>query len=324
MWRNEETYALIKALRDLNHGRPEAGQAGFYGLDVYSLATSIDAVLDYLEAREPEAAEIARERYACLAPYTTDPAAYGRMRLNDGYERCEDAVVRVLTELLKARADGEALFDAEQNARIVAEAERYYRIMYYGGAESWNLRDSHMADTLDRLLAHRGPDAKAVVWAHNSHLGDARASELGWAREEHNLGQLIKERHGGEAALLGFFTSEGEVAAADDWGGPMKIKALRPAREGSLEGEAVESGQPRFFLDMARLDSAGRSVLAEPRIQRAVGVIYRPDSELASHYFHADPTGQFDALAFMANTRAVAAEGEAPESGEGETFPFGV
>ncbi|MEQ8406194.1 MAG: protein-L-isoaspartate(D-aspartate) O-methyltransferase [Oceanicaulis sp.] len=324
MWRNEETWDLIARLRDLNHGRDRERQAGFYGLDVYSLSNSIDAVLAYLKAHDPEAEKIARERYACLAPYAADPAAYGRMRLNDGYRGCEDSVVGVLRDQLTERLDGEALFDAEQNAQIVAAAEEYYRIMYYGGAESWNLRDSHMAGTLDRLLEQRGPDAKAVVWAHNSHLGDARATEMGWARREHNLGQLVRERHGEDAALLGFSTDTGEVAAADDWGGAMQVKAVRRGLESSIEAEAVESGQRQFLLDLNRLNDADRSVMSEPRLQRAIGVIYRPETELQSHYLHADLAAQFDAWVWFQNTRAVGASGREPESGGEDTFPFGV
>ncbi|MFP4518683.1 MAG: protein-L-isoaspartate(D-aspartate) O-methyltransferase [Oceanicaulis sp.] len=324
MWRNEETWDLLKRLRDLNHGRDVEKQAGFYGLDVYSLSSSLDAVLRFLREKDPEAEKIARERYACLAPYASDPAAYGRMRLNDGYEACEDSVISVLRDQLSKSLDGEALFDAEQNARIVAAAEEYYRIMYYGGAESWNLRDTHMADTLDHLLERRGPDSKAVVWAHNSHLGDARATEMGWARREHNLGQLIRERHGADTALIGFSTNAGEVAAADDWDGPMQVKAVRPGLEGSIEAEAVQSGQPRFFLDMNALSTAARSVMTEPRLQRAIGVIYRPQTELQSHYLHADLARQFDAWVWFETTRPVAASQKDPDPGARETFPFAV
>jgi erythromycin esterase-like protein len=324
MWRNEETWDFIKRLRDLNHGRAAERQAGFYGLDVYSLSSSIDAVLTFLRAHDPEAEKIARERYACLAPYSTDPAAYGRMRLNDGYAGCEDSVISVLRDQLAEHLDGEALFDAEQNARIVAAAEEYYRIMYYGGPESWNLRDSHMADTLEQLLKQRGPDSKAVVWAHNSHLGDARATEMGWARREHNLGQLIRERHGDDAAVIGFSTDTGEVAAAENWDEPMQVKAVRPGLDGSLEAEARASGHPQFLLDMTALGGSARSVLSEPRLQRAIGVIYRPETELQSHYLHADAAAQFDALVWFTVTHAVAASQRDPDAGGRETFPFGV
>jgi protein-L-isoaspartate(D-aspartate) O-methyltransferase len=236
MWRNEETWDLLRALRDLNVERPPDQQAGFYGLDVYSLAASVEAVLGFLEARDPDAAAAARERYACLTPYCADPAAYGRMRMGDGYQRCEDEVARVLTDLLKTRLDGEAQFDAEQNAHIVAGAEAYYRAMYYGRADSWNLRDQHMADTLNRLMAQRGPNAKAVVWAHNSHIGDASASEMGWSRGEHNLGQLVRARYGEESALIGFSTHDGEVA----------MIAL------SVNGRRVEVEPGATLLDAAR------------------------------------------------------------------------
>lgn len=323
MWRNEETWDLLKRLRDINAGREPQAQAGFHGLDVYSLCASIEAVLGFLKDTDPDAAEAAAERYACLAPYCTDPAAYGRMALSRGYEACEDDVAKVLTDTLKTALDGEALFDAEQNARIVREAERYYRVMYYGGAESWNLRDSHMADTLDALLEQRGPGAKAVVWAHNSHIGNAAATEMGWARGEHNLGQLVRERYGEEAALIGFSTARGEVAAADDWDGPMQVKAINAPLGDSVEDHAVRSGAERFMLDITRLDDQDKAVLREPRRERAIGVIYRPGSELQSHYFHADLSEQFDAFVWFETTRAVAAKPSKPDPGEDLTFPFG-
>jgi len=324
MWRNEETWDLLRALRDLNADRPAERQAGFYGLDVYSLAASLEAVLGFLDARDPAAAEAARERYACLTPYCADPAAYGRMRQGDGYQRCEDEVARVLTELLEKRLDGEALFDAEQNAHTVAGAEAYYRTMYYGRAESWNLRDQHMADTLDRLMEQRGPNAKAVVWAHNSHIGDASASEMGWSRGEHNLGQLVRARYGAKSALIGFSTHDGEVAAADDWDGAMQVKRIRPALSHSIEDVAHQTGQARFLIDLSQLDRGQRAILSQPRLQRAIGVVYRPDTERASHYFNADLAGQFDAWVWFRTTRAVNARSATPRPGEDDLFPSGL
>lgn len=324
MWRNEETWDLLRALRDLNMDRPPEQQAGFYGLDVYSLAASVEAVLGFLGERDPDAAAAARERYACLTPYCADPAAYGRMRIGDGYQRCEDEVARVLADLLHKRLDGEALFDAEQNAHIVAGAEAYYRTMYYGRADSWNLRDQHMADTLDRLMAQRGPNAKAVVWAHNSHIGDASASEMGWTRGEHNLGQLVRARYGDESALIGFSTHDGEVAAADDWDGAMQVKRIRPALSDSIEDVAHQTGHERFLIDLGRLDRGQRALLSQPRLQRAIGVVYRPDTERASHYFHADLAGQFDAWVWFRTTRAVNARSATPRPGEDDLFPSGL
>jgi erythromycin esterase-like protein len=216
--------------------------------------------------------------------------------------------------------DGEAFFDAEQNARIVAEAEAFYRALYYGGPPSWNLRDSHMAETLDRLLAHRGPGAKAVVWAHNSHVGDARHTEMGRRRDEHNLGQLARERHGDAVALVGFGTDRGTVAAASDWGGPMEIERVRRARDDSHEGRCRAAGRPAFLLDLREAEP----VLAESRLERAIGVVYRPESELASHYFEAELADQFDAWIWFEETRAL----DARLTGAGErpalTYPWSV
>lgn len=325
MWRNEETRAMVRRLREINRGREETYQAGFYGLDVYSLCASIEAVIEFLEGEDSDLAEAARERYGCLTPYCSEPGSYARMRIGDGFRKCEDRVVSVLTELLKERVEnGEGLFDAEQNARIVKEAEKYYRIMYYGDANSWNLRDSHMADTLDRLLEHRGPDAKAIVWAHNSHIGDASQTEMGWIRGEHNIGQLVREKYGDDCALIGFSTHEGEVAAADDWDGRMRVKTVRPALEDAHEDHAFRTGIGRFLLDLGALDETQRQRLSEPKLQRAIGVIYRPETERASHYFRASLASQFDAWVWFAVTRAVEAKSASPAEGEDETWPFAV
>lgn len=325
MWRNEETWALLRQLREINRGRDQKYQAGFYGLDVYSLCASIEAVIAYLEDEDADLAKTAKERYGCLTPYCSDPGSYARMRIGDGFRGCEDKVVSVLTELLKERVeDGEGLFDAEQNARIVKEAEKYYRNMYYGDADSWNLRDSHMFDTLERLLEHRGPDAKAIVWAHNSHIGDASKTEMGWIRDEHNIGQLVREKYGDDCALIGFSTHEGEVAAADDWDGEMKVKTVRPALEDAHEDHAFRTQIPRFLLDLESADGGHRQMLAEPKLQRAIGVIYRPETERASHYFRANLAEQFDAWVWFAVTKAVDAKSAHPKQGADETWPFGV
>ena len=236
MWRNQETVELIRWLQAHNESIPDPqARTGFYGLDLYSLFRSLQAVLHYLSEVDPGAAKIAKERYACLSPWERDPALYGRAAPTEGYATCEAPVVAVLRELLARRldyahADGDRFFDATSNARLVAAAEEYYRVMYYGGPASWNLRDQHMFDTLERLPAHRGPEAKAVVWAHNSHVGDARATEMGAARGEHNIGQLSRQSFGDKAFSLGFGTHTGTVAAATDWGGPMQIKKVRPSQ----------------------------------------------------------------------------------------------
>jgi len=252
------------------------------------------------------------------------------MALGPGFKRCEADIVAVLSDLLGKRLSylghgDEGFFNAEQNARIVAEAERYYRAMYYGSAAAWNLRDQHMFDTLQALLIHRGSDAKAVVWAHNSHIGDASFTEMGHVRGEHNLGQLCRRKFGAEAALIGFGTDRGTVAAASDWDGPMEVKAVRPAHERSFEWHCRESEVPAFFLDLGvQQDNALRTELARPLLERAIGVIYRPESELASHYFEAEPAQQFDAWVWFDETHAVAASAAPGEAREAETFPFGL
>src|SRR5690606_36559459 len=207
MWRNDETFHFLTRLRDLNRsGDGHRPKVSFYGLDIYGLNGSIEAVLHYLDRVDPAAAAIARDRYGCLTPWRSDPVEYARMAASSTSQSFEDDATRMLVDLLKKRVDymerdGSAFFDAEQNARVVANAEEYYRTMYRGSAESWNLRDTHMFETLERLLDHHGPGSKAVVWAHNSHVGDARATEMGQVRGEHNIGQLARERWGDEVAL---------------------------------------------------------------------------------------------------------------------------
>ncbi len=330
MWRNGEVTAFLRRLKDINDGRAPDRRCGFYGLDVYSLSASIEAVLLYLDSVDPEAARVARERYGCLAPWRAEPVRYGRMALSRGYALCEKPVTDALLDLLHKRLDylvrdGEDFFAAEQNARIVTAAEQYYRVMYYGDAVSWNLRDQHMFDTLERLMAHHGPDAKAVVWAHNSHIGDAEFTEMGQVRGEHNIGQLARARFGESAALIGFGTDRGTVAAASDWDGKMEIKRVRPARDDSYEGRSRDANIPAFLLETgAGQQEHIRAELAEPLLERAIGVIYRPETELLSHYFQAELSRQFDAWIWFEETRAVAAHGEAHPHGPDETYPFGL
>jgi erythromycin esterase-like protein len=224
-----------------------------------------------------------------------------------------------------AKRDGEGVFDAEQNARLVASAERYYRIMYYGGAASWNLRDQHMFATLERLLAWRGKDSKAVVWAHNSHIGNAAATEMGLVRDEFNIGQLCRERFGKQAALIGFGTDRGTVAAATDWDGEMEIKQVRPAHRDSYERLCRDSGIGQFMLDLrSERNEELRDGLRYPRLERAIGVIYRPETELASHYFDASLPNQFDAYVWFEQTHAVTPLSVTTRQGVPETYPFGV
>ena len=330
MWRNGQVAEFLDRLKEINATIADPDRkAGFYGLDIYSLGASIEAVLHYLDKVDPEAAKVARQRYGCLVPWRAEPARYGRMALSRGYAVCEKPVADALTDLLRKQLDylikdGEAFFDAEQNARIVAGAEQYYRAIYYGDAASWNLRDQHMFDTLERLLAQRGPDAKAVVWAHNSHIGNAAFTEMGKVRGEHNIGQLARQRFGEDTALIGFGTDRGTVAAASDWDGDMEIKRVRPARDDSYEGRSRDTGIAAFMLETGPGQrEMVRSELAEPLLERAIGVIYRPETELLSHYFQAELSRQFDAWIWFAETQAVAAR-PVHAHGPDETYPFGL
>lgn len=330
MWRNTDVARLTEWLRAHNDtvADPDA-RAGFYGLDLYNMTASIAAVLDYLDEIDPAAAAAARERYGCLTPWQRDPATYGRAALTQRHRDCEADVVAQLRALLERRLDYEArdgaeFLDAAQNARLVASAERYYKVMYYGGAESWNLRDSHMFETLQHLLEARGPDAKAVVWAHNSHIGDARATEMGRMRGEHNIGQLVRQAHGDEAALIGFGTHAGTVAAASDWGGEMEVKRVRPSRADSVERLFHDAGRPRCLLDL-KADAEIAERLSAERLERFIGVIYRPETELMSHYAEAALSRQFDGYVWFDETEAVTPLEDVPRApGMPETWPFGV
>jgi protein-L-isoaspartate(D-aspartate) O-methyltransferase len=328
MWRNTDVDAFVGWLHRRNAGLAEERRTAFYGLDIYSLSDSIDSVLGYLDRTDPEAAKAARERYGCLTPWQQDPAVYGRAVLSHGYRACEPAVIATLTELLAKRldyaaTDDERFFDAVQNARLVAAAERYYRIMYYGGAESWNLRDQHMFDTLERLLQHRGPRSKAVVWAHNSHIGDARFTDMGRVREELNLGQLCRERFGSEAAMIGFGTDSGTVAAASDWGEPMQVMTVRPSRPDSVERQFHDSAIGRGVL-MLDHNAELRQRLVEERLERFIGVIYRPGTELQSHYAAVELAHQFDVYVWFDKTTAVQPLPAEQRPGLPETWPFGL
>lgn len=330
MWRNTDIQALVHWLREHNGSIASMERrTGFYGLDIYNMSGSIGAVLDYLDRIDPEAAKIARERYGCLTPWQNDPATYGRAALSRGYAECEPAVIEQCQALLRRRLDyaakdEDAFLDAMQNARLIASAERYYRIMYYGGAESWNLRDTHMFETLRNLLDTKGQDAKAIVWAHNSHIGDARHTDMGAARDELNIGQLCRETFGRDAALIGFGTHTGTVAAATDWDGDMEVKRVLASRRDSYERLCHDSGLERFLLDLSPgTNEAVRRALAEPRLERFIGVIYRPDTELWSHYSQATLPQQFDAYVWFDETHAVTPLGPEHHRGVPETYPFG-
>ena len=299
MWMNLEVRDFLVWLKAFNAERRPDDRVAFRGLDLYSMYASIEAVLGYLDEVDPDSAAIARTRYGCLSPWEADAATYGRAVLSGRYRECEQEAVATLRDLLQRRLDyaardGDRFLDAVQNARVVQNAERYYRIMYYGSRASWNLRDQHMFDTLVELLEHGGPDARAVVWEHNSHVGNAAATEMS-ARGEHNVGQLARERFAADAYLIGFGTHRGTVAAAHDWGDPVEIMDVVPSHERSYERLCHDAGTPAFLLHLrAPVESELRRRLMEERLERAIGVIYRPETEMVSHYFHAELPRQFD------------------------------
>ena len=334
MWRNREFDRFVRWLYGHNEGRPRDKMAGLFGLDLYNLSGSMRAVIDYLEEKDPKLADEARKRYACLSPYARNPAAYGRLAMSSGYAFCRDEVVTMLKGLFEKRLelaakDGEEWLDAMANARLVKNAEAYYRVMYLGSEDSWNLRDTHMFETLCALLDARGADAKAIVWAHNSHIGDARFTEMGMSRAELNIGQLAKEKFGDKACCIGLGTHTGTVAAADDWDGPMKVKTVQPSMAESYERLGHDSGVPRFLLDLR--EGQQKRVLAlleEPRLERFIGVIYRPETERWSHYSQAILPHQFDAWVWFDETEAVTPLPGETRPGEqasaDETWPFGL
>jgi erythromycin esterase-like protein len=330
MWRNTDFEAFVRWLREHNAALPAQARAAFYGLDLYNMVASMAAVLEYLDGVDPVAAAEARERYGCLEPWNSEPAAYGRAALSEGYAICERSVVSILVGLVRHAAeyashDGESLFDASQNARLIVDAERYYRAMYFGAQESWNLRDRHMFETLERILAARGSTSKAVVWAHNSHIGDARYTEMGAARGELNIGQLCRERFGREAALIGFGSHTGTVMAASDWDAPAEVKAVRPSRPDSYEALCHDTGVGRFLVDLRPgRNEPLREDLSEPRLERYIGVVYRPDTERMSHYAHACLPEQYDGFVWFDQTGAVTALPMQIRAGEDETYPFGL
>lgn len=330
MWRNRETQDFVDWLAQ--HNRAAASrdeQVSVCGLDLYSLNNSIGAVLEYLERVDPAAASAARVRYGCFSPWEMDPATYGRATVSGALPGCEREAVAMLTSLLSRRMDylardGEDFFDAQRNATVIREAERYYRVMYYGSRESWNLRDRHMFDTLEAVLAHRGEGARAVVWAHNSHVGDASATEMG-ARGEINIGQLARQTFGPGAFNIGMGTDHGAVAAAANWDEPMRIMSVRPAHEDSYEHLCHETGVGAFLLPLRRpLGSGLREALLPPRLERAIGVIYRPETELPSHYFQASLPAQFDEYIWFDETAAVKPLRSHEAAGVPETYPFAM
>jgi protein-L-isoaspartate(D-aspartate) O-methyltransferase len=328
MWRNNEVRAFVDWLRSHNAPLKAADRTAFHGLDLYSLYDSIRAVLKYLEEVDPSTARVARERYGCLTPWQSDPATYGHAALTGAYPTCESEVAVVLTDLLhKRRAyaerDGERFLDAVQNARLITNAEQYYRIMYYGSRASWNLRDSHMFETLKTLLAFYGPKSKAIIWAHNSHIGDAAATEMS-SRGEYNIGHLCRREFGRQTYAIGFGTNSGTVAAASNWDAPMEIKKVRPAIAESYERCCHDAGVSLFCLDLRQSTSNALEGLRKPRLERAIGVIYRPETELASHFFQAILPDQFDEYIWFDETRAVAPFETKTLEEMPDTYPFGL
>ena len=327
MWRNKVVLEFVEWLRGFNEKLdPKRPPVGFYGMDLYSLHASIEAVLRYLDKVDPEAARRARLRYSCFDHFGHDPQEYAYAATVGAIESCENAVVQQLAELQQRAAeflsrDGEVaaeeFFFAEQNARLVKDAEQHYRAMFRGRASSWNLRDRHMVETLENLIAH-------LNGSRHSHLGDARSTEMSHHGEV-NVGQLVRERFDGDAVLIGFSTYQGTVTAASDWGAPAEQKNVRPALRGSYEDLFHQTGLPRFWIDLQGAGQIG--VLQQRRLERAIGVIYRPETERLSHYFHARLPEQFDAFIHIDKTRAVEPlertsiweEGELPE-----TYPFTV
>lgn len=329
MWRNNEVRQFIDWLRDWNSRQETRQRVAFHGLDLYSLYNSIRSILDYLDDVDPDTAQLARRRYACLGPWQSDPAAYGHAALTDRYRSCEEDVTRMLKELLSRQArfaehDGERFMDAVQNARLVANAEHYYRIMYYGSRASWNLRDTHMFETLMSQLEFYGEDSKAVVWAHNSHIGNAAATEMS-ARGETNIGELCRKEFGERVYSIGFGTHTGTVAAASDWDGEMEVKPVTPSMPGSYERLFHETACPNFLLGLRELgENSLAQALSRPLLERAIGVIYRPETERASHYFESKLPQQFDEYIWMNETHAVTPFETKELAGLPDTYPFGI
>ncbi|HEX5380441.1 MAG TPA: erythromycin esterase family protein [Phenylobacterium sp.] len=326
MWRNAEFLRFVHDLREWNLPRDTEDRAELRGLDVYSLSQSASEVVTYLNRVDPIGAAEARRRYGCLTPFFEEPARYGAAaRL--GVADCEDEVVAQLTSMVQRRfsyeaLDGQDYLDAEQNARVVTAAETYYRAMYRSSVESWNRRDGHMFATLLRLLESRGPQAKAVVWAHNSHIGDASATAMGEAGE-FNIGQLCREAFGRKCVSIGFGTDRGSVMAADDWGAEPRVQTVLPSRTESWEHVFLRSAPPRSLTSW-RDDPDLAEALSRARLERAIGVIYRPMTEVQSHYFHARLSRQFDAFAWFEETTAVDPLVGAPPEGAPDIYPFGV
>jgi erythromycin esterase-like protein len=338
MWRNTVVVEFVEWLRAHNDALPAgAPKVGFYGLDLYSLRTSMEEVIRYLEKVDPDAVAKVREQYSCFDHFGEDGQIYGLVSSVGLANSCEEEVISVLLNLQRRTADAaqrtagindDELFNAQQNARVVKNAEQYYRSMFLEKVSTWNLRDTHMAETFEELVNHLERDgrrAKAAIWAHNSHLGDARATEMG-RRGELNLGELLRKRYHRDVRLIGFTTHHGTVTAASDWGGIAERKTVRPALPTSYEELFHETGLGRFMVTWIEGHPLTET-LRDTRLERAIGVIYRPDTERQSHYFLARLPDQFDAVLHIDETHALEPLERTSEWDTGEvpeTFPFAV
>lgn len=343
MWANHEVLHFIKWLRAFNgiqQGKTHA--VGFYGLDLYSMSTSIHAVINYLEKVDPKSAVLARKRYGCLDYFMDSPQAYGQAIKLGMADSCEKEIIAQLVDLRQKSCDymktngfiaADEYFCAEQNAKLVCNAEEYYRAMFSTHAiprpNLWNMRDCHMFETLEALTRHldkpSGKKAKVIVWAHNSHIGNAAATEMS-QRGEYNIGQLTREAYGRRALLIGFSTARGTVTAASDWDEPTERKTIRPPLPGSYEDIFHQVNQKDFFLNL-REDTQATDLLATPRLQRAIGVIYRPETERHSHYYYTSLTEQFDFMIHFNDTTAVEPLRTTAQWHQGEmdeTYPTGL
>jgi erythromycin esterase len=304
MWANWEVAALAEWMRNYNQRSGRA--AGFYGLDVYSLWESMRSVMQYLEKKDPHMAQLAKNAIRCFEPYGENVQAYA-WSTRMAPESCEDEVIGLLSEMrqnpTRYDSDPEAAFNAEQNALVMVNAERYYRAMVRSDLNSWNVRDIHMMETLNRLMAHHGPESKAIVWAHNTHIGDARATDM--ARDGMvNLGQLVREEYGEEnACLVGFGTHHGTVIAGQAWDAPMEVMGVPDAVEGSWEDVLYQTGRADFFLLLG--ETRGSKRFEQERGQRAIGVVYDPNRERYGNYVPTVLPARYDAFLFFAETRAL-------------------
>lgn len=328
MWRNEEVGRFVDWLRSWNQAHAETGKVAFHGLDIYSLYTSMHEVLTYLQKYDPATARQALSHYQCLFPYRDDPAEYARAAIRSGFVSCEPAILDNLKALYRRQStlasyDGERLFDLLQNANLIASAEEYYRTMFLSEHNAWNLRDTHMFATLERLLEHYGSKSRGIIWAHNSHVGDSGATDMRH-RGEFNIGRLARARFGDALFSIGFGTDTGTVAAASDWGADMEIRNVRPSLPGSYERVFHDSGVLMALAPLRHGDAKLIHGLRHERLQRAIGVIYRPETERQSHYYHACLPAQFDEYIWFDRSQSITPLDTTTLKGLPDTYPFGV